>query len=65
MNNPPMQKQIKGLENMFFNEFTVAELLSSIQVTAMNKDERIFFKTMVNQNQDIIRLFPALYQLNS
>lgn len=35
---------------MFFNELTVAELLSSIQVTAMNNDERIFFKTMVSQN---------------
>lgn len=50
---------------MFFNELTIAQLLSSIQVTTMNKDERVFFKTMVSQNQDIVRLFPALYPLNS
>ena len=64
-NNPSKKKQVEGFENMFFNDLTVAELLSSIQVTSMNKDELVFFKTMVSQNQDILRLFPALYPLNS
>jgi len=50
---------------MLFNDLTVAELLSSIQVTNMNKDERIFFKMMLSENQDILRLYPALYPLNT
>ena len=31
----------------------------------LNKDERIFFKNMVTQFQDIIKLFPVLYSLQT
>jgi hypothetical protein len=39
--------------------------MSGFHVLTMNSDEKRFFKAMMNNYKDIIKLFPALYKLQS
>ena len=58
-----LQRSIQTLKSTFFNEQSLDP--SSYNVASMNIHEQRFFKKMVQEHLDIIKIFPALYCLQA